>query len=172
MQNETIILRPVVREDLPLRMKWLNSEPVLRWMPIGRVTAETTEQWFERNKDDVSKRHFTVFCVKTDRAIGIAGLTGINQKDANAASYLAIGETDYLKKGIAPQICGLLARYGFEQLGLNRVYAYCYADNAASIRAFLKAGFKQEGLLRQHALRDGAFVDRAVLGILKGELTV
>ncbi|HCC35223.1 MAG TPA: hypothetical protein DEQ02_06150 [Ruminococcaceae bacterium] len=172
VQNEKIALRPVILEDLPKRVEWLNSEPILRWMNAGRVTLQSTDIWFEKNKNDPSKLHCTVLCAKTGRALGIAGLTSIDMKNLNAELYLAIGEADYLKKGLAPHICGLLTGFGFESLGLNRVYAFCYADNHASLKTFLRAGYKREGVLRHHAMYDGTPKDRLVLGILKGELVL
>jgi diamine N-acetyltransferase len=41
--------------------------------------------------------------------------------------------------------------------------------NVAGIRAYEKAGFRREGVMRQHIYVDGAYVDTWVMGILRSE---
>jgi len=60
-------------------------------------------------------------------------------------------------------------RYGFEGLGLNRLYAYHMVRNPASGRVLEKNGFVQEGLLRQRVRKWGRFEDVALWAILRRE---
>ena len=60
-------------------------------------------------------------------------------------------------------------QYGFEGLGLNRLYAYHTLRNRASGRVLEKNGFKQEGLLRQRMRKWGEFEDVALWAILRRE---
>ena len=60
-------------------------------------------------------------------------------------------------------------RYGFEGLGLNRLYAYHMVRNPASGRVLEKNRFVQEGLLRQRVRKWGRFEDVALWAILRRE---
>jgi len=57
--------------------------------------------------------------------------------------------------------------FGFQQLGLNRVFAYHMLRNPASGRVMQKLGMTQEGVLKQHAKKWGKFEDVALFGILR-----
>ena len=52
-------------------------------------------------------------------------------------------------------------------LNLTRLELEVYADNEAAIRLYEQFGFEREGMLRQHAFRDGRFVDSIVMGRLR-----
>ncbi len=41
--------------------------------------------------------------------------------------------------------------------------------NTGGVKAYLKAGFQQEGVLRQACYRDGAYHDKIVMAILRPE---
>ncbi len=52
---------------------------------------------------------------------------------------------------------------------LNRVQLQVYAYNRRGIRAYEKAGFRREGVLRQEHMHDGRFWDTVVMAILREE---
>lgn len=57
-------------------------------------------------------------------------------------------------------------RFGFEALGLHRIWAMTHPENARSIRALENAGFRKEGHLRDYYIDKGQFVDRLVFALL------
>lgn len=65
-----------------------------------------------------------------------------------------VGELGYLVgpaargRGVAPAAAKLLADWGFEEVGLERIEIYIEPDNTASQRVAEKAGFENEGVLR------------------------
>ncbi|MEU6020507.1 GNAT family N-acetyltransferase [Micromonospora sp. NPDC047134] len=74
-------------------------------------------------------------------------------------------------RGYATRAVRLLARWGFAQVGLARVWAGTLPENLASRRVLERAGFQYEGLLR--SLLPGVEGDRrdsTVYGLLPGEL--
>ena len=61
--------------------------------------------------------------------------------------------------------------YAFSKLSLHKLTAGCYVTNPASIRAFKKVGFAEEGLLRSQYLTEyGRYTDEVVLGCLADEV--
>lgn len=68
----------------------------------------------------------------------------------------------YMSEALKPVLC-----FGFEELSLNRLYAYHMARNPASGKVLKKNGFVQEGLLRQRVQKWGVFEDVVLLAILR-----
>jgi ribosomal-protein-serine acetyltransferase len=103
----------------------------------------------------------------------VVGRTGIYKIDP----YNRCGEIGYWLgdqhqgKGIATQTCIELARYGFEELQLNRLEIRCASGNSGSQAVAEKAGFRQEGILRQAEWLRDHFNDLYVYGLCKNDLT-
>ena len=73
------------------------------------------------------------------------------------------------EQGYMSEAVQVVVRYGFEYLGLNRLYAYNMLRNPASGRVLEKNGFKQEGLLRQRVRKWGQYEDVVLSAILQQE---
>jgi len=59
--------------------------------------------------------------------------------------------------------------FAFERLNLHKVYLTVDADNPSAIRSYNKAGFKKDGVLRDEVYKNGQYVDRILMSILKHE---
>jgi RimJ/RimL family protein N-acetyltransferase len=62
-----------------------------------------------------------------------------------------------------------LLRYGFENLGLHRIFASHFKHNPASGRILVKLGMRYEGCQREHLRKWDQFVDSELYGILRRE---
>jgi len=62
-----------------------------------------------------------------------------------------------------------LIRYGFKELGLNRIEADIDPRNTRSARSLETLGFKTEGLLRQRWIVGEEVSDSALYGLLQEE---
>jgi ribosomal-protein-alanine N-acetyltransferase len=70
----------------------------------------------------------------------------------------------YMREAIAPIIA-----FGFQSMELNRIEAFIHPDNGPSRKLVERAGFKQEGWLREHYKADGVVGDSIVYGLLRSE---
>jgi RimJ/RimL family protein N-acetyltransferase len=70
---------------------------------------------------------------------------------------------------LATEAARAVLRYGFEELGLNRVHAHHFAQNAPSGRVLEKIGMVREGCRREHVRKWGRFVDVVLYGVLADE---
>jgi len=52
-------------------------------------------------------------------------------------------------------------------MGLNRMYGFMLDNNPGALKMDLRAGFLQEGLLKDDVIIHGEFHDRIMLGITK-----
>lgn len=73
-------------------------------------------------------------------------------------------------RGIAGEAGRAVVEHAFGRLGLHKVFARAQGDNAASRRAMEKAGWKLEGVLREHrADTSGNRVDEVIYGMTRAE---
>ncbi len=70
-------------------------------------------------------------------------------------------------QGLACEAMERVMRYGFEELGLERLWARFHDGNEGSKRLLEKLGFTYEGTLRGHVIRDGARRDCLLYGRLR-----
>ncbi len=100
----------------------------------------------------------------------LVGAMGIDVEETHERAELGywVG-APYWGRGYATEAAVAVLRYGFDELGLNRIYAYHFANNPASGRVMQKIGMTYEGRRRQHTLKWGEFLDNEAYGILRRE---
>lgn len=167
MNIEKIQLKKLEREDIPLRVEWLNHPLVSPYLNTKEVfTVENTETWFDRIRDDSTR--FDVVFYSEEVILGMGGLTHISGGDRNAEVYIYLSpEVHGCGLGVKAMRC--LCQEGFQRLGLEKIYAYTFKSNERANAMFSKSGFKQEGVLRRHTFKDGMLRDRCFWGLLREE---
>ncbi len=99
---------------------------------------------------------------------GVIGFRKVSRED-HAAELVAYLNKEYRRRGIATAAMDELVRFGFSQLGLNRIYFYVDPGNALVVSRLEKLAplVVQEGRLRQNERIRGRFVDDLVYSILR-----
>lgn len=73
-------------------------------------------------------------------------------------------------KGIGTTAAKMITNYGFTTMGFRRIEAAVDADNSASQKLLMSAGYRKEGVLRQRVTRsDGSQIDMVELAVLANE---
>jgi RimJ/RimL family protein N-acetyltransferase len=101
----------------------------------------------------------------------LIGNCGIRRKDGNE-SEADIGyelHPEHWGKGYATEAARAVVAFGFEELALHRVSAWCIADNTGSARVLEKAGLRLEGRLRENERFRGRWWDTLLYGMLRSE---
>ena len=70
-------------------------------------------------------------------------------------------------KGIMTRVLRAYSQFLFDQTQLVRLEAQTFVYNPASARSLEKAGFKQEGILRNGAVKEGQYLDTILFARLK-----
>lgn len=108
---------------------------------------------------------FAVCEVETGKFLGGVGISQVNQvyKYANLGYWV---RSSCVGRGVASTAARLAARFGLEELGLQRIEILVATGNHASQRAAEKAGAMREGVLRKRLLIDGQSHDAVVYSLV------
>lgn len=113
-----------------------------------------------------------IFAIEYDSAL--CGIIGLNRQSdvfrLSAELGYWIGEP-YWNKGIVSIAVRLTVLYGFECLGLERIYACVYDYNKASQRVLEKSGFLFEGRSRKAVIKNGIIFDDFRYSIIRDDIT-
>jgi RimJ/RimL family protein N-acetyltransferase len=104
-----------------------------------------------------------------DALIGGCGFDGFQVGKSHRAEVGYWLAKPYWGRGIMTAVVQRLCRHAFEEFGLVKVTAHVFSDNRASARVLKKCGFREEGFLRKHYLKDGQFLDARPFGLLRVE---
>ena len=168
MQDARITIRKFEKSDIPKKVEWINNPANNRFLHYNiPLSIEGTERWFDSHQGETTR--YDAVIEADGVPVGTIGLLSIDRKNSKAEYYIAMGETSYKGKGVAKEASRLILSYGFEELGLNRIYLFTEVDNIAAQKLFERVGFKREGILKQDVYSHGAFADRIAYGILKEE---
>ena len=113
----------------------------------GLRTDATTLEYLERNVGHWDEHGFGIWILRDPETAEIIGRGGLRHVEVNGVDEVEIGYAffpEHWGRGLATELaiaCGGMAR---DSLGLDSVVADATADNAASIRVMLKAGFEYE----------------------------
>lgn len=164
--GQTISLQPFDSCHLDATREWFNNPEFARLLNRSRrISDEEHRSWFESLGGQTDMVYFAVESNNNARAhIGNVWLANLDSRHKKAELRIVIGESDY--RGAGSEAIDLLCRHAFQQLQLHKVYAYVLAINPRAKRAFEKAGFEVEGVLREDRWAEDRYVDVYLLGRL------
>lgn len=99
--------------------------------------------------------------------IGGSGFDGFQVGKSHRAEIGYWLAKPYWGQGIMTSVVRTLCEYAFAEFGLAKITAHVFADNSASAKVLEKCGFKQEGFLRKHYLKDGKFLDSRLFALVR-----
>jgi ribosomal-protein-alanine N-acetyltransferase len=125
---------------------------------------ELIKAWLSRDPGH-QRTHYQLGAVMNGRLIGSAMLTVVSAEHQRGEIGYVV-HPDWWGRGIATEAAELLLELGFQTLGLHRIEATTRPDNTASWRVLEKIGMQREGLIRDHMLLRGTWVDSLTYAIL------
>ncbi len=155
------VLRPWSEGDEPSLVRHADNYEVWRRLrdrfphPYTRADAERWIAFAQRQEPQ------THFAIEVDgEAVGGIGLEpGSDIERCSAEIGYWLGET-FWGRGIITAAVRAVTCYGFETLGLTRIFAVPFANSSASIRVLEKCGYVREGVMRRSAIKEGVVLDQ------------
>lgn len=164
--DERAYIRRLERNDCATLRTWLGDPAI-----AASLAKQRLERLLASEQDWDSQRRFTdlfVMCRKgDDEVVGMLGFTEIDRQSGHAEFSKMIGDPSERGKGHAGRATRTVIDYGFDVLGLNRIYLHTLDGNIKNIRLNQSLGFQFEGLLQQAVRIDDKLRDVAVMALLK-----
>lgn len=168
LRGASVVLRPLATGDLRRCVRWFSDPQVTQF--LGRaapVTLAEEERWYH---DYVRRGDEQIFAIEIDgRHVGNLGLHKVDRVHRKADLGIVIGETSYWSRGFGTDALRTALRYGFDQLGLNKISLDVLEGNGRAIRSYEKCGFVREGIHREDVYKDGRFLNVIRMSILARE---
>ena len=172
MPSNAIRLAPLRADQAATFHRWI-SDPEVIWYSLTAFqhlhTLAQVEQWLAATLQDTRSHQLGVYAAETEELIGYAGLVGLSKQNQSGEYFILLGEKSHWGRGIGTEVTRQVVTLGFEELGLHRIALTVSEPNQGGVKAYLRAGFKLEGRLRQACYRNGAFHDKLLMAVLKQE---
>ena len=112
-----------------------------------------------------------IWCADGDAKQKMIGTCGFTRFDLpnNSAEVGYVINPEFRGRGIAPEAVRRVLKYGFEELGLNRIEAHYMCGNEQSRRVMEKVGMRFEGVHRSSLIKNGEYRDVGICSILASE---
>jgi RimJ/RimL family protein N-acetyltransferase len=173
-RTDRLELRPVVAADLDRILEYRNEPAVIRWLIRTVVEPEAFRAAWRTAADD--PHHHGLAVVLDGMVIGVVALEvtdGMGQPgmpERTEASLGYIFDTAYGGHGYAKESVAAVVAMAFDELGVRRLTAGCFADNLASVRILEGLGMRRE----QHGVQDSwheelGWIDGFTYGLLAEE---
>lgn len=172
LYSDRLCLRSLSSSDVSSEyVAWLNDPLVYRFLETRyqRQDLVSVRQFVEDINASGNQFLFGIFVNATGKHIGNIKLGPISAVHSVADVGLMIGDRSSWGKGYATEAIVTISRHAFNELGIEKLSASMYVLNEGSRRAFLKAGYREEGRRRAHFAFEGARSDALLFGFLSSD---
>jgi RimJ/RimL family protein N-acetyltransferase len=169
--GERIELRRHARERYRLYGEWYGDPEIWRltsWA-AAPLSPSAVERLFEDREHSPTDDSFAIHLKGEEEPIGVISLMNISEANDSAELSIIVGDPEDRHQGYGAEAIEVILRYGFEDLGLNRVGLSVFEFNEDAISTYKKLGFREEGRLRRALKRDDAFYDAILMSISRYE---
>jgi RimJ/RimL family protein N-acetyltransferase len=159
-QEGLVRLRAIDPSEYETWRGWISRPDVMEGMDRAvRPSAGEHRRYVEDAAASGRAVFYGIEALENARFIGVVWLWDVDRRHRRAEVRLFLGDAETRGRGYGSAALQALATEAFGKLGLRKLYAYVHAANAASRRAFERAGFSLEATLQREALRDGRETD-------------
>jgi L-phenylalanine/L-methionine N-acetyltransferase len=157
MQVEGLTIRLAEPDDCSALYEMFTS-PKLYGNTL-QLPYPSREMW-RRRLAEPGDGTYNLVAVAGDKVVGMFGLHTFNRPRRHHAAAVGMSvHDDWQGKGVGTALMRAGLDLADNWLNLTRLELEVYTDNEPAIRLYERFGFEREGLLRQHAYRDGRYVD-------------
>lgn len=170
LETDRLVLRKLALDDLEDVYAYSSDEQVTRYLRWGpHASLEQTESYIRGVLQEYRQGRDGTWGIEyraSGHVVGAIHLMAISTQHRKAEIGFLLSRA-YWGRGLMVEALLSVLKYAIEDVGLNRVEAFCLVDNFGGKRVLEKAGMRKEGVLREYALQKGAFRDFAVHSMLR-----
>lgn len=165
IETTRLHLRPLIGDDLDIIFTIFSQDTLMK--PYGMHAVKTKDQ-AKKLLDAMTPYEWAITLPNTKAVIGTIGF--VDWQDKNKRAELAFELLEpYWHQGYAKEAVLAVINTVFTTTDMNRLEAFVYPSNKASIAVLEKTGFIKEGLLRERAIKHDAFQDYYLYALLKSD---
>ena len=163
------------------RLKWSDVPKIVEYAgdkDVSKTTLNIPHPYEEKDAifwinsanqgfENKTQYTFAIRNIASDEFLGGIGLR-VNPRFNRAELGYWIAKP-FWNQGFTTEAAGALLAYGFEKLGLHKIYATYLEENPASGNVMRKNGMIKEGEMRDHFLKDGEYKNIIQYRLVKDE---
>ena len=166
LTTERLTLRPLREDDAESLHAAFADTELMRWWSSG--PHESVGETRDYALQNATSEHWPTWAITLADDVAIGWIVfGMRREGVAEIGYIL--RRDHWGQGIAREAVGRVLDYGFETLGLRRVFADTDPDNAGSNALLRALGFTQEGRLRAEWKTHIGVRDSLIWGLLADE---
>jgi RimJ/RimL family protein N-acetyltransferase len=167
LSGKQVELTHLVKADCPTLLGWINDRDLVRFSaPYRPVHEPSHNDWFDALADDRGRVIFAIRSKPGSKLLGTVQLTDFHEVYRHAQMQIRIGDSQDRGRGIGTEALQLLLDFAWRDRNLHRVSAQVFARNERASACYRKAGFIEEGRLKDNVFIDGQWDDLIVMGII------
>jgi RimJ/RimL family protein N-acetyltransferase len=168
LRNDAVTIGPLLPEDTGPLFLWLNDVDAARldlaYRPTDWMAFKT---WLDELARTQTQVLFAVRKLFESQLIGFVVFKNIQPVHRSSDIGVRIGVEAERGKGYGTRALELAVQYAFNHLNLHRLSLTVFAHNARAIASYRKAGFCEEGRLKDGAFIDGEWVDVIPMALVR-----
>lgn len=171
--SQRLVLREVTVEDVDAVFAIYGSQEATEHLSFEPRTRAQVAEIVARSVASAAAEPRTEYALivverATEDPIGF-GRVALDPHQQRGATFGFALRPDAWGVGYGLETVKLLLGFGFDELGLHRIWGARSPRNAASARTMAAAGMTEEGTIREHILKAGQWRDSVVHSILDRE---
>ncbi|HYB99899.1 MAG TPA: GNAT family N-acetyltransferase [Candidatus Limnocylindrales bacterium] len=149
LETSRLVLREIGRGDFAGIHRYASDARVTRYLRWGPNTEAETMAFIERTLTEQKLRprpnyHVVIASREDGRILGGCGLMRRLSPQARACEVGYCLAVEEWGRGVASEAVAAIVRFGFQDLGMRRIFALVDPDNVASARVLARNGFELE----------------------------
>lgn len=136
---------------------------------IGHSVSKSDDWFQEIQRLQGNKNVRLGIFLHRGEVIGDVALQNIDWRNRSCSIGLGIQKIEHRSKGYGSEAVQLMLEYGFNNLGLHRIWANTLECNISAQKSLEKTGFIKEGCSRKAEYFAGKYFDKLHYGLLRDE---
>ncbi|TLS37014.1 GNAT family N-acetyltransferase [Pseudalkalibacillus caeni] len=169
LTTERLELRTFSKEDSITIQKLANNREVADIINLPHpYHVKHAEEWIDTHTDRIANGQeypLAVVLRETNDIVGTITLRVDKNNNKGELGYW-IGR-QFWGEGYATEAARRIVQFGFEEAGINKIWATAIVRNAGSIKVLERAGLRLEGILKEDRFLLGSYEDVKIYGLLK-----
>ncbi len=173
LETDRLILREFHENDWRAVAAYWSDPRYQRFYPeledVKSVVLELVSRCIEAQQVEPRRTYQLAIARRDDgRLIGNCGLR-VNSPENREANIGYELNPEEWGQGFATEAASAIVEFGFDTLGMHRIWAECNAENVASSRVLTKLVMQREARLRDHRWFRDRWWDTEVYAVLEDE---